>query len=194
MSVREYRIPHVINISIEPALALFWGVATAGQWRRLRALLETSHVGSVTGAGTATLESMAEMSEKDLPIQQRIAPIANALMKHIRTQEKGHEMLQTILQGGTLPSEMNFPPCTGPELEMAFAKCVPMWERNKEKDIDELVRGPRSCCPLSIRSSTELRSKKHWTDAPTPWMQMSGFVAFKHEYSYVIREPIRFPG
>jgi len=56
-----------------------------------------------------------------------------------------------------------------------------MWERNKEKDIDELVRGPRSCRPLSIRSSTELRSKKHWTDAPTPWMQMSGFVAFKHE-------------
>lgn len=83
----------------------------------------------------------AEMpAEKDPPIQHRIAPIANALMKHARTQEKGHEMLQTILRGGTLPAELNFPTCTGQELEMAFAKCVPMWEKNKEKDIDELVQ------------------------------------------------------
>ena len=51
-----------------------------------------------------------------------------------------------LMVSGTLPSEMNFPPCTGPELEMAFAKCV---ARNK---IHGQSAWPPETNPLDVKA------------------------------------------
>lgn len=98
----------------------------------------------------------SEKSQAQVTTGQRIAPIAAALMKCARTQEQGLEILQAVQQGGVAPLEIS---CSAEELELAYQRCVPIWERNQEKDIEELV---------PIRSDAGFWSKRCDSRVATP--------------------------
>ncbi|CAJ1360728.1 unnamed protein product [Effrenium voratum] len=80
------------------------------------------------------------------------AQLAAALMKHSRTQAKGLEFLQ---KPSLLPE--GFPSFSGTDLEDAFKRCVPMWERNQEKDIEELVQSVQDKSASTMEADDRFR-------------------------------------
>eukprot|EP00913_Durusdinium_trenchii_P013515 g12687.t3 len=121
-------------------------------------LLRARELGRMTIDAEMPNES-SEKSQAQVTTGQRIAPIAAALMKFPQLQEQGLEILQAVQQGGVAPLEIS---CSAEELdawllheprglctgfggkrfyamrELAYQRCVPIWERNQEKDIEEL--------------------------------------------------------
>eukprot|EP00439_Symbiodinium_sp_Y106_P077259 s1424_g16.t1 len=89
--------------------------------------------------------------QSDAASSQRAAQLATALIKRLRSQAEGEKLLDRYqVEGSKVLAEFDIPNCEYSELEDAYKRCerapviaastIPSWERNEEKDVDELVQ------------------------------------------------------
>eukprot|EP00931_Biecheleriopsis_adriatica_P017681 TRINITY_DN1258_c0_g2_i1.p1 TRINITY_DN1258_c0_g2~~TRINITY_DN1258_c0_g2_i1.p1 ORF type:complete len:1809 (-),score=529.86 TRINITY_DN1258_c0_g2_i1:7-5433(-) len=124
----------------------------------------------IAAAAAPTQAAQPVLSGDD---SQRIAQIAAALMKRSRSKADGLELLQQ-LQGGRegsaeLARELGLPAdCRDSDIQAAYNTCVPIWERNQEKDIEYVVQMIQEKSTSTMEADNRFRHLQHKVGSKLP--------------------------